>query len=870
MPVELPRSVAELDRHSQEHARLVIEQGILPEEEIRRPLLELLAHTIEACGSKPAAWTIKLAPLEVVINAGWARILRLRREWMDLSFDEGALSDEARRWLEEHRVAEPTEPVQSGNREVRVPTEAASRAVGLLGGIAASAVAREYAKKTGRILWWEANSPGVVAYLESVLGRDLPYPDYTAKRPGVRYWKISPGAQAWQWGECRENGFIGIGWPRLGDLRRFDSREQFESAREEIEREDEAYSKVACGQVWQFLHIREGDRIVANRGTREIVGVGTVAGGYEHVPGDEQHPHHLSVRWDRTDPIAVDQQGWKRTLIELGRATFDRLTSGPEEAEVQDETPAGAFDAIAGSLRGSGYYFSDEVLAAFLLALQAKRFVILTGISGTGKTRLALEVARHFSGTRTERVSVDVPETAIEVTVSPYMVNRRRTVIPMELLSTLELPALGEQNSAPLAVAFPGGVESMRLWKSPETGVAVLGLSGEVGKWFREHLSPGDTFVLEAPQEEEGPYFRLSLPQKLEREVAVQAVEVVAVRPDWTDNRSLLGFFNPLTEQYVTTPFLDLLLRAGDEEDRAMTEDREPLPFFAILDEMNLARVEQYFSDFLSAIESGEPVHLHDSEEVEEGRSPGRVVPRRLVVPGNLFLVGTVNVDESTYMFSPKVLDRAFTMELDEVDLLAMGGLEPGEAPSALALSGLPARPRAGSRPGPEDWTRLCDDHRDVAEAIHAINELLMGEHRHFGYRVANEIARYVLLAHEQAGEEARDVAFDLAILQKVLPKLSGTQQELQPTLDALFAFAILGAAPSDRDVDTLRSDSDWVVERGGRLARPGQEAEPEGGLAADDEVPSRVTLPAYPRTAAKLFRMRRRLRQQGFAAFIE
>ena len=145
---------------------------------------------------------------------------------------------------------------------------------------------------------------------------------------------------------------------------------------------------------------------------------------------------------------------------------------------------------------------------------------------------------------------------------------------------------------------------------------------------------------------------------------------VVPVRPDWVDNRGLLGYLNPLTNEYSTTPFLNVLLRAGDEEERAEAAGEKPHPFFVILDEMNLARVEHYFSDFLSALESREDIPLHEDEAVDSGESQsGPRVPRKLKVPGNVLFTGTVNVDETTYMFSPKVLDRAFTIEFDQVDL---------------------------------------------------------------------------------------------------------------------------------------------------------------------------------------------------------
>ena len=150
---------------------------------------------------------------------------------------------------------------------------------------------------------------------------------------------------------------------------------------------------------------------------------------------------------------------------------------------------------------------------------------------------------------------------------------------------------------------------------------------------------------------------------------------VIPVRPDWVDNRGLLGYLNPLTNEYSTTPFLNLLLRAREEENRAKAADEKPHPFFVILDEMNLARVEHYFSDFLSALESGEAIPLHEDEAVDSGESQsGPRVPRKLKVPGNVLFTGTVNVDETTYMFSPKVLDRAFTIEFDQVDLKGFSG----------------------------------------------------------------------------------------------------------------------------------------------------------------------------------------------------
>ena len=103
--------------------------------------------------------------------------------------------------------------------------------------------------------------------------------------------------------------------------------------------------------------------------------------------------------------------------------------------------------------------------------------------------------------------------------------------------------------------------------------------------------------------------------------------------------------------------------------------DHPDEPHFAILDEMNLAKVEYYFSDFLSAMESGTEMVLHDAGDevtVEIDGDAGHRAPSGSQVPRNVFFTGTVNVDETTYMFSPKVLDRANVIEFHDVDLRAM------------------------------------------------------------------------------------------------------------------------------------------------------------------------------------------------------
>lgn len=134
---------------------------------------------------------------------------------------------------------------------------------------------------------------------------------------------------------------------------------------------------------------------------------------------------------------------------------------------------------------------------------------------------------------------------------------------------------------------------------------------------------------------------------------------LVAVRPDWRDPSGLLGYLNALhaDPSFQVEPALRLVMQAHQDPGS---------PYFLILDEMNLARVERYFAPFLSAMESEEGyLDLHAEAD------PIGEVPPKIPWPTNLFIGGTVNMDESTHAFSDKVLDRAFTMELWTADLAA-------------------------------------------------------------------------------------------------------------------------------------------------------------------------------------------------------
>lgn len=152
------------------------------------------------------------------------------------------------------------------------------------------------------------------------------------------YWKIAPGENAHFWEACREGGFIAIGWGELGDLSNLD-RTGFKARRDEVLQTHPGWTKGGLDQVWKFTQIQEGDVIVANRGTQEVVGVGTVTGPYYYDAGEKEHPHRIPVSWDDCLPRAVNEAGWRKTLVQLEKQKVEEILKGSPPPP----PPSGAF-----------------------------------------------------------------------------------------------------------------------------------------------------------------------------------------------------------------------------------------------------------------------------------------------------------------------------------------------------------------------------------------------------------------------------------------------------------------------------------------------------------------------------------------------
>ncbi|WP_400219221.1 hypothetical protein [Methanobrevibacter smithii] len=262
--------------------------------------------------------------------------------------------------------------------------------------------------------------------------------------------------------------------------------------------------------------------------------------------------------------------------------------------------------------------------------------------------------------------------------------------------------------------------------------------------------------------------------------------KIVPVGANWTENRHVLGFYNVITEEYNETLSYSLIKAAKNDIGS---------PYFLILDEMNLSHVERYFADFLSAIESGQPIPLYSNDDENY----------ELDIPDNLLIVGTVNVDETTYMFSPKVLDRANTIEFPtmaakeymnsdfkEFDFkninYLMNSLEDLDVRNMNVYDLKDIFMFINCSEG-NLWDVLSNE-------LDLFQSILKKINFDFGFRVINEILRFMFVSwrYEDSPQnwENWERYFDAQVKQKILPKLHGSQKAIGQTINELFNACLI------------------------------------------------------------------------------
>ena len=271
-----------------------------------------------------------------------------------------------------------------------------------------------------------------------------------------------------------------------------------------------------------------------------------------------------------------------------------------------------------------------------------------------------------------------------------------------------------------------------------------------------------------------------SLPRLYARALGAQdSMLTVPVRPDWLDDRDVVGAYDSLSKRFIpaATGLVDFLAQAGAE-----VEDPDAPLRMLVLDEMNLARVEYYFATFLSAMEQPPQTRgirlfspgLLDKQDPYQGMS-------WLPIPDSLRIVGTVNIDETTHFFSPKVLDRACVQVFGRPDLRRMPAIIDETAGGASTpISWRTWWSWTGGGPELEDW---------VQERLADLDDLLRPLRSGLGYRTMHRCLEFVAGASGLGDFCTTQQALDLAIVQFVLPRLRTDQTDFLERVDEILLF---------------------------------------------------------------------------------
>ncbi|OMD75987.1 MrcB family domain-containing protein [Paenibacillus odorifer] len=495
-------------------------------------------------------------------------------------------------------------------------------------------------------------------------------------------------------------------------------------------RDGYAYLRTRTQEIQGLLslnHMNKDENIhLVDSGLGQDYQVSTVAYiKYERgaVPNDEQLIQDL-------ENVMEDYRLYVDTVTSTGNvADNEEVEVVTQEAEpLQDEQVTGILHQIQSHIRRKGFFFPKHLIENFYLSLKTKPFVILAGISGTGKTRLVKLFAEALAATGN---------------------NGQFTLIP--------------------------------------------------------------------------------------------------VRPDWSDPADLLGY-KDLSGRFKPGPLTEVLVEARKPENGHK-------PYFICMDEMNLARVEHYFSDLLSVLETQDwqegKIQTQDLISSTLLDTPeDQVKFGSLGIPENVFLIGTVNMDETTHPFSKKVLDRANTLEFNYINLQQYPDLgvqvETSDSSDVAELNHLFLR---------SDYLQLVDAYDTnkelvvrTTERLVKINALLEDIHAHVGFRVRDAICFYMIY-NERYKLISEEEAFDWQLLQKILPRIQGSHSSVRRVLLNLMKGALgTGSGVTVNIEDLMDNDASPLYLK----------------WAAGQTPPTAK----HPQSARKLAFMLRRLEEDGFTSY--
>ncbi|WP_434043982.1 MULTISPECIES: hypothetical protein [Sorangium] len=523
-----------------------------------------------------------------------------------------------------------------------------------------------------------------------------------------------------------------------------------------------------------------------------------------------------------SDPNIVIQENYLDAIVQELQPLLERCVRMHHEeyrrryVELNEALPP--LLEASGPAAGDGTLIERvEVVEALVATMLTRPLVLLAGVSGSGKTQLACRLGKaRASGLFPPARDADDPR--------PFVQRARDRLVELGVITKPD--AQGWLSLFPVVDAHADGTSG--------AGTSVLEAEdepegeGDVGP-VNVGRNAGNAQAGDEVDEPEGEMVE-EAGAAVETAATKASFELVPVRPDWHEAASLWGWREK--NEFHGSPALRVVLDAWQHWlASGPPGSRPPVRHVLVLDEMNLSRIEHYGSDLLSAMEQpGRPViRLHDAGEPIPLAGANVKVPPSIGWPPGLCIIGTVNVDETTFAFAPKVLDRASVLEFVDVDLQR-------------------AFTTWGKQP---HWQHL-------GPWLTCVQEALRPHSLHFGYRAAREIVDMIETHLGEPASWGSDApgtqlgrVLDRQLLSKGLPRVRGPRGTAEPVLLDLLALAVGGTDAARRQAtrEQLRE-----------LA--------ETGLVSHGDVAPLMHDAAYPLAAAKARAMLERLNGVGFTGY--
>jgi 5-methylcytosine-specific restriction protein B len=590
----------------------------------------------------------------------------------------------------------------------------------------------------------------------------------------TKYWLYAPGENANKWEEFYSEGIMGLGWDDIGDLKKYNSRDEIKDALVKAYKGDGSKKNDVSANDDFLNKLNIGDIVIAKKGRRELLGYGTVTSEYYFDENRIDYKSCKKIEWKLKGNWKVDFSLVLKTLTDITKYEtedplynkyYERLmdimvnnnklnykeayykwlvTKIPKDSGTKSSYIR-AIDLLSETL---GYSIFEEN-SIEKMNLLYEDLIVQQRIEG-GKYWNAKSTSYGLKGFYSAAIK----------TYTDFLKSINSKEEKVEINDSFDYTFFSDKINQSGLIFSPQLVQRFIASLCTKPFVICSGLSGsgktKLAQAFVQCISENDI-----------------------------QYKIVPVGADWTNREPLVGYPNGLMSKEYITPdsgVIHLLIEA-------IKKGNENKPFFIILDEMNLSHVERYFADFLSIMESNDSIKLYTGDKRES--LDGLKIPFEIGWPKNVFIIGTVNIDETTYMFSPKVLDRANVIEFRITEEEIATYLADPSCPKLENLKGK----GAGMAKSFLDISGVTDLEKNDAIATELVSffKQLKTVGAEFGYRSATEIMQLAAKLKMLESSISNNDCLDIAIMQKLLPKLHGSRSKLVKILIALSGLCVEG-----------------------------------------------------------------------------